>query len=209
MKELLKKIAQNPAIEARWLNTLSLMEHIGARKIGKTVCEDHPTEEILRHYADETRHASAFKKLANELAPKGPSLGAGGECQYLCHDEAISYFQMLDSTVTEWLTDLLKKEDPYANYVLVTCLVERRAMKLYPLYKKATKQKVVEEELEKIIEEETSHRHVIEIALKKILAGSDLKGLDHCEEIEEKLFDVFLASLTAAIPSTLPAQTFR
>lgn len=201
MKELLKKIAQNPAIEARWLNTLSLMEHIGARKIGKTVCEDHSTEEILRHYADETRHASAFKKLANELA--------GGECQYLCHDEAISYFQMLDSTVTEWLTDLLKKEDSYANYVLVTCLVERRAMKLYPLYKKATKQKVVEEELEKIIEEETSHRHVIEIAMKKILDGLDVKGLDHCEEIEEKLFDVFLASLTAATLSTPPAQTFR
>ena len=47
---------------AKWLNTLSFLENCGARKIA--ACE-HPTlvkEEMLKHAAEEFRHAHHLKR---------------------------------------------------------------------------------------------------------------------------------------------------
>lgn len=187
MKEVLAKIVQNHLLEAKWLNTLSLLEHMGARKINKSVGGDHPSFEILQHLQDETRHASVFKELSLFISDRQCSA-------YLCADEAISYFQMLDHTSSEWLTNLTGQENSYQNYLLVTCLIERRAMKIYPLYKNSTRNPQIKEKLEKIIQEENSHRYLIE---KKVgeLFSKNLSTLDDCLKIEENLFMTFSGSL--------------
>lgn len=188
MKEILREIVKNPQTEARWLNTLSLLKHIGARKIAKTVCEGHPPVEILKHLSDETRHAYVFKNLSRIVA--------GGEgTGYLCTDEAVSYLQILDSTVSEWLAGATGKSDSRQNYVLVSCMIERRGSNLYQLYKKITNSPEVRVELEKIIEDEASHLEFVEDKAKKILSGAGPAGIGHCEEIEEKLFSVFASTL--------------
>jgi len=61
MKDLIRKITQDDHTHARWLNTLSMMENTGAKKIKN--CE-HPVfvnEIILKHAAEEARHAYYLK----------------------------------------------------------------------------------------------------------------------------------------------------
>lgn len=188
MKKILQKIVEDRELEARWLNTLSLLEYIGSSKISKTVCLAHPSLEILEHFSDEARHAHAFKRLSHELSKR--------KCHdYLCADEAISYFQMLDHTISEWLTNLTGHDDFYQNYLFVTDMIERRAMKVYPLYKSVTQSEVVREELQDIILEETRHMHDIEKKALKILKKKGLRDFSSLFEIEEHFYQVFEASL--------------
>jgi len=187
MKEILQIITSDTTLEARWLNTLSLLEHIGARKISKTVAQTHPTLQILEHYADETRHAYAFKSLSVQL-----SKNSSGD--YLCKDEAITYFQSLDRQVAAWLQENIDPLDQYPNYLLTTSLIERRAMQLYPLYRDVTAQDSVRAELDRIIQEETNHRSGIDRKIRDVLAAAGYK-LDDIWPIEEKLFRDFLTAL--------------
>lgn len=64
IKSALRKIIADERVEARWLNTISYLEYVGARKIFRSVATSHPSVSVLDHLADETRHAAAFKVLA-------------------------------------------------------------------------------------------------------------------------------------------------
>lgn len=192
MKELLEKIAAKPSLEARWLNTLSLLEYIGARKIGKTFSKEHPSIEVLEHHADETRHAYAFKRLS-AIVSGGEDLG------YLCPEAAVDYFQTLDKTLTEWITRLTSKIDSRQNYLLVTSIVERRAMKLYPVYRRITRNGFIRDELKRVVEEEANHRRTIEDECLKILNRNDVPEFDECDRMEEALFAKFQEAVEKAI----------
>lgn len=179
-------------MEARWLNTLSLLEHTGARKICKTVGLDHPSLEILEHFADETRHALSFRRLSLSLSDSTSD-------QYLCHDEATSYFQMLDHTVSESLRAATERDDAYQNYLFVTNMIEKRAMKLYPLYRSVTENRLVKDELQKIIVEETSHLQWIEKKTAGILKEFSLGDISPFLKIEESFYQAFEESLAKAV----------
>src|SRR6186713_3187410 len=61
-KQLMTTIVASDELHAKWLNTLSFLENCGARKIA--ACE-HPTlvrEEMLKHAAEEFRHAHYLKR---------------------------------------------------------------------------------------------------------------------------------------------------
>jgi hypothetical protein len=199
IQSLLKQISAEPSLEARWLNTLSLLEFIGARKISRTVADRHPTLEVLGHLADETRHALAFKQLACEVA--------GGEVpEYLCPQGAATYFQTLDRELAAWASQALGHEDVRLNYLLTTAVVEQRAMVMYPLYKAATRQAAVRTELGRVITEEQSHRLDIEETCKLRLARAGVSDLSAPRAIEERLFGAFLSTLEREVsaPSRQP-----
>lgn len=203
IQEVLRRVAAEPAREARWLNTLSLLEFIGARKISRTVADRHPTLEVLEHLADETRHALAFKRLACEVA--------GGEVgEYLCPQEAKAYFQRLDRELAAWGARAVGQEDIRLSYLLTTALIERRAMQIYPLYKAATRHEAVKAELGQVVVEEQSHRRSLEEACLRRLAevGQDL---GEAVALEEQLFGELLAAMEREvtqphIPSTAAFQ---
>lgn len=198
IQSVLKQIASEPALEARWLNTVSLLEFIGARKISRTVADRHPSAKVLGHLADETRHALAFKQLACEVA--------GGEpTAYLCAEQATAWFQTLDRELAAWSLQALGREDTRLNYLLTTTLVEQRAMLLYPLYKAATSRASVRAELARVVTEEQSHRRELEETCLRLLqeaGGLDLSGP---KALEERLFDGFLSALEREVG--LPADT--
>ena len=187
LKEVLTRISEDAEREARWLNTVSLLEFTGARKIGRTVADRHPSLEVLQHLADETRHALAFKRLA--VAVAGREIG-----EYLCVDAAVTYFQTLDRSLAAWAAHVLAREEVRVNYLLTTTLVEQRAMQVYPLYKAATRQAAVKEELGRIVAEEQRHRRSIEEVCAEVLgaAGADLT---RPRAIEAALFEGLLAAL--------------
>ncbi|MEI9934475.1 MAG: hypothetical protein WDM71_06395 [Ferruginibacter sp.] len=67
MNNFFNKVVDNASLHARWLNTLSMMENAGAKKIKK--CE-HPVltnEIILKHSAEEARHAYYLKKQIKKV----------------------------------------------------------------------------------------------------------------------------------------------
>ncbi len=195
---VLKQISEVPALEGRWLNTLSLLEFIGARKISRTVADRHPSAEVLGHLADETRHALAFKRLASEVL--------GGEpTEYLCGAEAVGWFQTLDRELAAWARGVLGREEVRLQYLLTTTLVEQRAMVLYPLYKASTSRPSVREELGRVVTEEQSHRRAIEDACRHLLAQASVKDFAEPRALEERLFGAFLSALEREVEGARPA----
>ena len=80
MSEILKKVDLRPFLETvvedsqlhpRWLETLSLLENMGARKIHKSMARFpahlQNAETVLQHAAEEARHAYFFKKQIGRL----------------------------------------------------------------------------------------------------------------------------------------------
>jgi hypothetical protein len=185
IKEVLEQICGDAEVEARWLNTLSLLEYIGARKIGKTVASSHPQDaEVLDHWADETRHAYAFKRLCEQVSP---------DCsEYLCEEESKRFFATLDERASEWMESVSGKDSEFEKYLLVTTLIERRAMMIYPLYRAATPHDFVAEELQSIVVEEQDHRVAIEENALELLAGYGIDDLEEPDGIEAELFDELL-----------------
>ena len=111
---VLERYAAAPARHARFLNTLSMLEHMGCRKIVLT-----QPGRMLRHVAEEARHAWFFQRQAGKL-----SADAG----YAAPAAARMYFQRLDATVTQSVGP-----DPLP-YLYVSTLIELRAVWLYRLY---------------------------------------------------------------------------
>ncbi|MGZ3633296.1 MAG: hypothetical protein ACXU9U_03630 [Parachlamydiaceae bacterium] len=67
-RELISTILANDYLHAKWINTLSYLENCGARMIA--ACE-HPTlvkEEMLKHAAEEFRHAHHLKRQLAKLS---------------------------------------------------------------------------------------------------------------------------------------------
>ena len=201
LKQVLARISETPEREARWLNTVSLLEFTGARKIGRTVADRHPSLEVLQHLADETRHALAFKRLAIAVAGREIS-------EYLCLEAAATYFQTLDRSLAAWATSALGGEDARVNYLLTTTLVELRAMQVYPLYKAATGRTDVKEELGRIVAEEQRHRRSIEEVCSEVLgaAGADLA---RPREIEASLFEDLLVALEREVGRAMGERPTR
>src|SRR5271170_2242727 len=65
--KLLSTIINNNKLHARWLNTLSLMENTGARKISASEDPETVTYIILKHAAEEHRHAFYLKKQIEKI----------------------------------------------------------------------------------------------------------------------------------------------
>jgi hypothetical protein len=195
IRSALEAICATREVEARWLHTVSMLEFIGARKISRTVADRHPSLGVLQHLADETRHALAFKRLACEVAGREVS-------EYLCLPAAATYFQTLDRELAAWGAKVLGREDVRLSYLLTTTMIEQRAMMVYPLYKAATRQRVVRDELAQVVTEEQSHRREIEDRCKEMLATLGVPDLSDPLAIEERLFAPLIEALrTEALAS--------
>jgi bacterioferritin (cytochrome b1) len=154
---LLEQIISDPSLHARWLNTLSLMENTGARKIKKA---EHPifvSEEILKHAAEEVRHAWYLKKQIAKTGITCPNY----EAQYLlAPKQTVHYLQQLDIAVCRYLkqTMQLKSEKlKLAAFLLVTYAIEVRADELYPCYQQLLKKKGSKISVQPIINDEKGH----------------------------------------------------
>ncbi|MFM2326788.1 MAG: hypothetical protein RIR31_990, partial [Bacteroidota bacterium] len=135
MENIFAAVVKDNHLHARWLNTLSMMENAGAKKIKK--CE-HPvltTEIILKHAAEEARHAYYLKKQIQKINKNScPTY----EKQYLLAPKmSFYYLHELDIKISRFLKDTFnyKGDDlKYAAYLLVTYAIEVRADELYPKY---------------------------------------------------------------------------
>lgn len=132
--KVLSDIVANETNHALWLNTLSLLEHLGSRKILLTQSSEETSEMILKHATEEARHALFFKKAARTIRP---SFQLGYQNSALVRGTAARiYFAKLDTLVRRSLRKVFpdQKEFTYLAYLYTTTVIEKRAMVVYAAY---------------------------------------------------------------------------
>lgn len=201
IENLLDRIIADPSTHAKWLNTLSFLEHVGTRKIHKTQSRPDMTDLILRHASEEARHAHFFKRMADRMDST-----ATGDYQFdsmLTGYSAYRYFQSLDSMVEKKLLKengkqsekTKSKADPFACYLYVTTLIEERAGWLYPIYESRLKNAGSDISLASVIQEEERHLEDMYNALRT--TQPDWKEMmDYFLEEEKALFQKYENSLS-------------
>lgn len=122
----LEQICADQDLHIRFLNTLSLMEHIGSRKI-MLAQPRVPDGAMLKHLAEETRHAWFFKRAAEKLAGRAldyddDALLAGAAARF--------YMDRLDAGISSTMT---LGEGPLP-YLYMSLIIERRAIWAYRIY---------------------------------------------------------------------------
>jgi hypothetical protein len=151
VKQRLGWFCAHPSAHARFLNTLSLMEHIGSRKIMASQSERSLSGDTLRHLAEETRHAYFFKRAAEKLAHR--DLGYSTS-ETIAGATARGYMERLDAEI---LHELDGAADSALPYLYMSLIVELRAVWFYRLYQEtlATHQQNVS--LRSVVAEEELH----------------------------------------------------
>jgi hypothetical protein len=195
MEQLLNKLVGEPELHCRWLNTLSMMENTGAKKIKR--CE-HPvfvSEIILKHAAEEARHAYYLKKqirkIDNDACPTY-------EYKYLLAPKSsYAYLNQLDVDACRYLISnygYKNEKLKYAAYLLVTYAIEVRADDLYPRYQKVLNEKVSPVNVRNIITEEEQHLFEMKKGLQAFSDDWEKMRDDICE-IENNLFERWINEL--------------
>jgi hypothetical protein len=199
--ELLPVIIKDNQLHARWLNTLSLMENTGARKI--SACEDTETVTyiILKHAAEEHRHAFYLKKQIEKVKTGTcPTYAAG---YLLAPASSKHYLNQLDVDVCRYLKKelgLQGSELRFAAYLLVTYAIEVRADELYPVYQEALDRVSSKVNVKSIILEEEGHLEEMINQLKTFSPDWQMHA-NKAVEMESVLFQQWIRQLGIEIGS--------
>ncbi|MGZ3304290.1 MAG: hypothetical protein ACXU8U_00395 [Asticcacaulis sp.] len=191
-RDFLRTVVADPRDHVRFLNLLSLLEHIGSRKIMLSQMKGILTQDILKHLAEETRHAFFFKREAEKLA--GHQLHGYAEAETLTAGPGRLYFGRLDSG----LTRPLGKVHPETGYLWVSLVVELRAIWVYRAYQQALAEAGYPLPLKGIIAEED--KHLIDMVDRLDEIGFDMSAaLPAAQQLEKSLFMRLFAALDAAV----------
>jgi hypothetical protein len=202
-QEFLRATIDDAREHARFLNMLSLLEHIGSRKIMLSQMRGTLTHEILKHLAEETRHAVFFKREAERLA--GCSVKGYADQETACAAAARGYFGRLDSQLTARLSAAMHPEAPY---LWVSLIVELRAVWVYRRYQKALAEVAFPLSLTGVLAEEDRHLSDLGIRLAHIDSGS-IEALPSASVGERRLFERLLSALQRAESWRSEGQMFQ
>jgi len=197
--KLLSTIINNDQLHARWLNTLSLMENTGARKI--SACEDPETVTyiILKHAAEEHRHAFYLKKQIEKVKSANCPTYNGA---YLIAPKSSKYYlNQLDVDVCRYLKKelgLAGKELRFAAYLLVTYAIEVRADELYPVYQEELDKTGSKVNVKSIILEEEGHLEEMINQLKTFSPDWQIHA-DKAVAMETRLFNQWVDQLNKEV----------
>jgi hypothetical protein len=195
LNNILPTIIADNQLHARWLNTLSLMENTGARKISASEDPTTVTYIILKHAAEEHRHAFYLKK---QIEKTGKALCPTYADEYLVASAYSKYYlNMLDVEVCRYLKkelNLTGKELRFAAYLLVTYAIEVRADELYPIYQDALDAANSKINVKSIILEEEGHLEEMINQLQHFSPQWQLHA-DKAVAMETKLFNDWVVAL--------------
>ena len=199
MQQLLSNIISQDTSHAQFLNTLSFMENAGARKI--SACEHPETVSlmILKHAAEEHRHAYYLKKQLNKVFP--------GKCATYAREtliapsESCCYLNKLDVLSSRYLKKemgLSGADLRYAAYLFVTYAIELRADELYPLYQFELSKVQHKVTVKSIIIEEAGHLEEMILQLEHFSADWKTHAAVIID-IEHQLFKKWIAAMQLSI----------
>ena len=192
---LLNNIIGTPSIHAKWLNTLSFMENAGARKISASEDKENVNLIILKHAAEEHRHAYYLKK---QIAKLGENLCETYHNQFLLSPASSKYYlAILDVMVCKYLKKKLGLSGTklkFTAYLLVTYAIEVRADELYPIYQQALDDAGSKVNVKSIILEEEGHLEEMLSQLKQFSPDWEIHA-NVALSYEKQLFEDWAAEL--------------
>ena len=173
-------------LHAKFLNTLSFLEYIGARKIFKGRDEGSVDFETLLHMSEEVRHALLFKRLSMKVSPKKMGYNREG---VFCYEIARSYIGKLD----QYCEQLVSKDDCYA---LVSYVIEQRAVSFYRHYSGELEKRGKGFSLKSLLAEEERHLVEMEEKIRSHIPSDIVQG---ALDFEGKLFTEFTDALNRSL----------
>lgn len=187
VRAFLDRIIKQPAEHARFMNMLSMLEHMGSRKIMVSQMNDHRnmTEDMLKHLAEEARHAYFFKRQAERMAKK--SLDGYTDENTFCRAPAAMYFGRLDA-------GLAKQVPAKDAYPWTSLIIELRACWLYAMYHEVLQEAGVSISLKSLLAEEDMH-----LAEMFEMCGDNEPRLRALSGYETELFGKLFQSLQNAL----------
>ncbi len=176
VRRYLDWLINNKPEHARFMNMLSMLEHMGSRKIMVSQMHKMETlnEDTLKHLAEEARHAYFFKRQA-ERAAGGPLDGWIDE-NTMARVPALMYFGRMDAGISKIVGD----ENAYG---WVSLIIELRACWLYEIYQEALEASDYQLSLKSLIAEEDGH-----LAEMYEMCGGNTKLLRELSAYETRLF---------------------
>jgi hypothetical protein len=201
LKNIFAAIVNNDMLHARWLNTLSLMENTGARKISASEDPATVTYIILKHAAEEHRHAFYLKKQIEKI--EEAALPTYAPQYLLAATHSKRYLNQLDVDVCRYLKQelaLTGKELRFAAYLLVTYAIEVRADELYPVYQDVLTEANSRINVKSIILEEEGHLEEMINQLQHFSPDWQLHA-ERAVAIETYLFNTWVSEVSAEINS--------
>jgi hypothetical protein len=197
IQALLSKIVDSDPLHAKWLNTLSYLENCGARKIA--ACE-HPTlvkQEMLKHAAEEFRHAHHLKRQIERIS--SASMDTYSLAYILGGTATLHYLTALDLKTSRYLktVGLSKNAIKEASYLLVTYAIELRADELYPIYDQVLRKAGSRVAVKSILLEEKEHLNEMKEGLQQLPSG--FAHAEHICAIEGKLCMAWLDAVSRSL----------
>lgn len=195
---LLGRIVKRPEVHAKFVNTLSLLEYVGARKILKSQPAAIFSAELLAHVSEEIRHALTLKNLALRL---DPSLTTYRPDHLLEPKAAEGYLQAIDRAAHADLVAAGLADDPrraWVNYLYTTLLIEERAGQFYPAYAPLLESLGLGGWVEPIIRDEEGHLRSMVASLQ----SDDPTAPARCarlREVEAGAFENWFARLDGVV----------
>ncbi|PWS33559.1 hypothetical protein [Pedobacter paludis] len=200
LDSILKSIVADNVLHAKWLNTLSYMENAGAKKISASEHKENVNLIILKHAAEEHRHAYYLKKQISKIDETLCKTYTNAEL--LSPNNTKYYLHALDIAVCRYLKaefGLTGYDLKFAAYLFVTYAIEVRADELYPIYQTVLDEAKSKVNVKSIILEEEGH---LEEMMNQLVHFSD-DWENHATEvikIEKTLFDNWVGALNAELP---------
>ena len=195
LTSILENIVSNNTLHAKWLNTLSYMENAGAKKISASEHKEAVTLLILKHAAEEHRHAYYLKK---QLAKLDEGLcNTYTNAELLAPNHTKYYLNTLDVKVCRYLKkhfNLSGYDLKFAAYLFVTYAIEVRADALYPIYQEVLTAKQSKVNVKSIILEEEGHLEEMLNQLKEFSPSWE-KHAEQIVQMEQQMFDHWMLGL--------------
>ena len=188
VRAFLTEIVERPEAHAKFMNMLSMLEHMGSRKIMLSQMNRTLTEDSLKHLAEEARHAYFFKRQAERAAKR--ALDGYIEDNTMCRVPALMYFGRMDAGISKTVGD-------EAAYGWVSMIIELRACWLYHIYHEVLEQSSVTLSLKSLLAEEDMH-----LAEMYEMCGHDNARLREMSAYETGLFRTFWAALEQDVADT-------
>ena len=197
--QILDFIVPQDELHGKWLNSLSMMENTGARKISKYEHPVHTDIIVLKHAAEEARHAYYLKKQITKL-PK-VSCPDYSYPYLLAPVESHHYLNMLDIEACRYLKNKLRLEGralKHGAYLLVTYAIEVRADMLYGIYQDALTRYNSKVNVKSIILEEEGHLTEMQRMLVDFHPQWEELAKEMCG-VEDKLFHNWVSAISKVV----------
>jgi hypothetical protein len=205
LPSFLEEILQNDSKHYLWLRSLSYLEYIGYRKMVRAVPYTEVNLGVFHHLNDEIQHSFILKELAEKSFGR-PLLRKSSleELVQIAED----YFQAFDSRIHDWVIEKKGAEDPFLCYLLVSYVIEKLAMKVYPQYFARLTTSPLKLVIQKIIKEESEHLAYLERMMRRMFHDFS-STTPILFEFEEAFFEAYLRRMNQYFDQWVEAPAFK